>query len=170
MHDFSGENNPRYKTGLCMVGSPERRIYTAWQNMKARCLRPNSTKFKRYGGRGITICDDWIDIEGFYKWAKSSGWSEDKTLDRIDIDGNYEPLNCQWISMSDNSRKKRTTKISFDDAQLIRARAKDGESEYALAEEYGVVHGTVWFIVNGYTHVPEGECTKKLKQRNADKL
>ena len=157
-----GKNNPNYKFGFS--GKKWKQLYNSWQNMKSRCLRENHPKYHRYGGRGITISKDWMTIKGFADWALSSGWKNGLTIDRIDNDGNYEPKNCRWVSASENSRKKRTTKISFDDAKKIRERAKMGECEYSLAKEYGVVHGTVWFILNNFTHVSDGECTKAINR------
>lgn len=161
--NFSGENNPNYKTGYAKKGKRPS-FYNVWQNMKARCLNKNNPHYKRYGGRGIKICHEWMDIKNFAQWSFENGWKEGLSIDRIDNDDGYHPLNCRWISLSENSRKKSTTKISFDDAQIIRERALNGECEYSLAKEYGVVHGTVWFIVNKFTHVPDGDCTKKLKE------
>lgn len=164
--DFSGAKNPRYRTGLTMAGNAEVGIYNTWQNMKARCLRRCHPKFSRYGGRGITICQAWLDIESFYAWSISAGWKPGCTIDRIDNDGNYCPENCRWVSASENSRKKRTTKINAVQAADIRMRLKAGESSSALAKEYGVVHGTIWFIEHGYTHVADGMCTKRLHERS----
>lgn len=166
--DLRGDKNPNYKTGYAIKGKRSG-FYNSWQNMKARCLNKNNPKHKNYGGRGITICDEWIGIEGFARWALSSGWEEGLQIDRIDNDGNYEPENCQWITQSENSRKKSTTKLNFIQAQSIRSRIANGENEHELAREYGVVHGTVWFIKNNFTHVPPLECTKKIKQRDKGK-
>lgn len=161
--NFTGAKNPNYKHGL--KSGEEKGIYNSWQNMKSRCLSPSHPKYERYGGRGIKICPNWLNIDGFYEWAKKSGWFPGATIDRIDNDGDYTPENCRWISVSENSRKKSTTKISFDDAKIIRERAASGECPYKIANEYGVVHGTVWFIINNFTHVDEMECIKKLKER-----
>lgn len=150
--DFSGVKNPNYKTGYATKGKRPG-FYNSWQNMKSRCLNKNNPKYKRYGGRGIKICKDWLLIENFADWALKNEWGKGKTLDRIDNDGDYCPENCKWISMSDNSRKKSTTKLTRKQADIIRERIKNGENEYALAKEYGVVHGTIWFIKNNYTHV-----------------
>lgn len=159
-----GEDSPTFKTGLAIHGQRPS-LYNSWQGMKGRCLREKNPKYKRYGGRGIKVCEEWMNIEGFYDWALKSGWKEGLSIDRINNDGNYEPSNCRWISHSENSRKKRTTKISFEDATKIRERLEKGESEQNLANEYGVVHGTIWFIKNNFTHVEEGMCTKKLKNK-----
>ena len=163
-YDVSGDKNPNYKTGYAIKGKVSG-FYCTWQNMKARCLNPNSPKYKNYGGRGITICDVWLGIKGFADWALSNGWEEGLQIDRIDNNGNYCPENCHWVTRSANSRKKSTTKITFEQAKEIRCRVSKGESEHDLAKEFGVVHGTIWFIVKNFTHVADGECTKKLKER-----
>jgi len=165
IYNTCGDKNPNYKTGLAIHGSRPS-LYNSWCGMKARCLNPASPKYARYGGRGITVCDEWKDITGFYAWAIEAGWKQGLSIDRIDTDGNYCPENCRWITMSENSRKKRTTKLTMQDATSIRLRLDDGENAHALAKEYGVTHGTVWFIQKRFTHVPEGECTKRIKERN----
>lgn len=140
-------------------------IYNIWQSIKQRCLNKNNPKYHRYGGRGIKVCDEWLLIDGFSRWAEEAGFVEGMTIDRIDNDGDYCPKNCRFIGVSENSRKKRTTKITMEQADEIRKRTLSGESEYDLAKEFGVVHGTIWFINKGYTHVPDGECTRMLKER-----
>lgn len=141
-------------------------LYSAWQNMKARCNQVKHHKYPRYGGRGIKVCEDWYTILGFSGWALSNGWKEGLTLDRKDADKGYYPENCRWISMSENSRNKRTTKITYLQAEDIRKRILSGENMHDLAREFNVVHGTIWFIHRRFTHVPDGECTEALKQRN----
>lgn len=149
--NFAGENNPNYRHGLTDGGSFRHPIYTAWQNMKARCLNPNNSKFHRYGGRGIVICEEWLVSSVFAQWALSNGWQKGLTLDRKNNDGNYEPSNCQWIIQGRNSRKKSTTKLTIDQAKQIRIRVSSGENEHDLAKEYNVTHGTIWFVVNRLT-------------------
>ncbi len=160
---YSGEKNPNFKHGLTS-GHEHSGIYNTWMNMKGRCMRSTHPKYSRYGGRGIKIFQEWLDINIFYKWALDNGWFKGASIDRKDNDGDYCPENCHWISMSENSRKKRTTKISLEQAAEIRKRLDSGENAYDLAKEYGVVHGTIWFIQKNFTHVAEGECTKKLKE------
>lgn len=156
----TGKKNPNYKTGLC-INRPS--VYSSWQNMKQRCLNPKNPKYARYGGRGIKVCDEWLNIKSFYNWAIQNGWKEGYTIDRINNDGNYCPENCRWVSKSENSRKKRTTKIDLITAQEIRSRIK--EDWYKLAKEYNCTHGNIWFIMNNFTHLPDGECSRILKER-----
>lgn len=162
-----GKSNPNYRTGMCCRGT-RCSLYSSWQGMKQRCLNPRNPKYPRYGGRGIKVCHDWLDIKGFMNWAYANGWEQGLTIDRIDNDGDYCPANCRWVSVHENSRKKRTTKISHETAELIRKRGTT-EDWYDLAKEYGCTHGNIWFIMHECTHVPDGECTKKLKQKRGKK-
>ncbi len=87
-------------------GMSKTRIYIIWKNIKGRCYRETSTHYHRYGGRGITVCDEWRNsFENFYKWAKNSGYNNQLTIDRIDVDGNYCPENCRFISNCENSSR-----------------------------------------------------------------
>ena len=154
MKSNKGENNPNFKTGLCVKGK-QKSLYNSWRNMKARCLNTKHPKYPRYGGRGITICKEWICIEGFYDWAMKNGWKEGLSIDRIDNDGNYCPENCRWITVRENSRKKSTTKIDLITAQEIRKRIK--EDWHMLAKEYGCSHGNIWFIMHNFTHIDDNK-------------
>jgi hypothetical protein len=162
--NFKGKNNPNYKTGLAMRNSDRKGIYNTWQNMKQRCLNPSHHKYHRYGGRGIKICDEWLTIEGFKKWAEESGARPGLTIDRIDNNGNYEPKNCRWVTHAENSRNKSTTKLKLAQAQQIRWLLSLGADEYKVAKEFGVTHGTVWFIKNKHVHMPEGQRVSNAKK------
>lgn len=83
------------------------RLYNSWRAMKARCLNPNNNRYYLYGGRGITICDEWLSFKSFKEWALSNGYADDLTIDRIDPDGNYTPDNCRWIHPDKQSRNRR---------------------------------------------------------------
>lgn len=83
------------------------RIYIIHKGMKQRCYDKNYRKYKNYGGRGITICDEWLDDFGaFYDWAMNNGYRDDLTIDRIDANGNYEPSNCRWITNVEQQNNK----------------------------------------------------------------
>lgn len=81
------------------------RLYTIWQNMLNRCRNKNTGRYQAYGARGISVCEEWKKYPAFYEWAMANGYNDHLTIDRIDVDGNYEPHNCQWLTKSDNSRK-----------------------------------------------------------------
>lgn len=91
-----------YKHGECST-----RLYHCWNGIKQRCNNLNATQYQWYGSKGIKICDEWQNsFAAFRGWALANGYKEDLTIDRIDNDGNYEPSNCQWITMSENSKKR----------------------------------------------------------------
>lgn len=84
------------------------RIYRIWNGIKQRCLNVKSKYYKNYGGRGITICNEWKqDFMFFYNWAMSNNYSAELEIDRIDNDGNYEPNNCRWVTTIINQHNKR---------------------------------------------------------------
>ena len=84
------------------------RLYNTWCRMRARCNNPNNDKYKWYGGQGIKVCKEWDDYANFKKWALENGYTDELTIDRIDVTGNYEPSNCQWLTMQDNIDKEYT--------------------------------------------------------------
>lgn len=95
-------------------GISKTRLYTIFSGMKQRCYNPNSPHYKWYGGKGISICDEWMGEEGlsrFMEWALSNGYEEHLTIDRIDSDGSYSPENCRWITGAANSSRTKNTKI-----------------------------------------------------------
>lgn len=84
------------------------RLYTAWMNMKRRCSSPAMHNYKQYGERGIVVCNEWRNNYPSFKiWALANGYADNLTIDRINSNGNYEPLNCQWITKSENSKKPK---------------------------------------------------------------
>jgi len=92
------------------VGSVKHPLYRKLMCMRSRCGNSNNPNYKEYGGRGIKVCDEWQGREGFYnfyKWSMENGWKDGLTIDRIDPDGNYEPSNCRYITLSENAKRAR---------------------------------------------------------------
>lgn len=86
------------------------RLHRIWTGMKQRCLNPNNNGYKHYGGRGIMICQEWInDFQSFYDWAINNGYSDELSLDRINVNGNYEPNNCRWADEHTQANNKQDT-------------------------------------------------------------
>lgn len=88
------------------------RLYRIWRGMKQRCYYPQALNYKNYGGRGISVCDEWRDnFSTFYDWAIANGYNDTLTIDRIDVNGNYEPRNCRWATRTEQSHNKTNTKL-----------------------------------------------------------
>lgn len=84
------------------------KLYNTWLRMKGRCNRPTATNYQYYGGRGISVCEEWEkDFSSFRSWALANGYREGLSIDRIDVNGNYCPENCRWITMAEQQRNKR---------------------------------------------------------------
>lgn len=102
----SGINNNFYKHGMYNT-----KLYQTWHNMKQRCFNKNSSHYKNYGGRGIKVCNEWLEFMNFYNWAMSNEYSEGLTIDRIDVNGNYEPDNCRWVDNKTQCNNKRNNHL-----------------------------------------------------------
>ena len=97
------------------------KIYKVWRGMKSRCYNKNNKAYKHYGGRGITVCEEWKnDFMSFYNWANDSGYKQGLTIERINNDGDYCPKNCSWVTQSDQCRNQRTTVfVKFREKQWV---------------------------------------------------
>ncbi len=88
------------------------RLYRIWQGIKSRCYYNKNLEYKNYGARGIKICDEWLhDFMNFYDWAMQNGYKEELTIDRINVDGNYEPNNCRWVTYRIQENNRKNNKI-----------------------------------------------------------
>jgi hypothetical protein len=84
------------------------RLHRIWRAMNTRCYNENFFAYKYYGGRGITICDEWRkDFKAFHDWAMGHGYSDALTIDRIDNNKGYFPDNCRWVTMAEQNKNKR---------------------------------------------------------------
>ena len=112
----------RIKSGVikscgCLVGKntthglKSNRFYDTWYGMLQRCTNPNHKAYKNYGGRGITVCEEWVDVANFVAWAESTYPNiEDATLDRINNDKGYSPENCRWVDRTTQALNRRKMK------------------------------------------------------------
>lgn len=114
---------------LTTHGKSKERLYTVWQGMIGRCNRPSLKSYKYYGGRGIKVCDEWLhDYEAFREWAYANGYDENApiqqcTIDRIDVNGNYEPSNCRWADAKTQARNQRPRKRGYKRGSYKKATA-----------------------------------------------
>ena len=90
-------------------GGARTKLYILFHGMHDRCEREKNSHYKWYGGRGIKVCDEWSDFVKFKEWALSHGYQEGLTIDRINPDGNYCPENCEWVTRSENLRRRHET-------------------------------------------------------------
>lgn len=113
-------NNLRYNKSLscgCIPlekntihGMSNDRLYTIHKGILARCNNKNHRDYHNYGGRGIVVCDEWKNnFMSFYNWAIKNGYEDNLTLERVNVDGNYEPTNCTWITIAEQQLNKRNT-------------------------------------------------------------
>ena len=89
-------------------GERKTRLYQIWWGMISRCKYKSNTSYKWYGAKGITVCDEWKKYENFSIWAKQNGYQDSLTLDRININGNYEPSNCRWLTPKEQANNRKT--------------------------------------------------------------
>ena len=124
----------------CILRSPkitksDKKLSIVLSNMKSRCTNPNNTHYKYYGARGITVCEEWQHVDKFREWAYNNGYKPGLTIDRIDVNGNYEPSNCRWITRQEQSYNKTNN-------HLITYK---GETKCLIqwAKEVGIDHRTI---------------------------
>lgn len=104
---LSVESNRRR---LTKHGGRNTRLYSIWCNMKGRCLNSSDSDYDRYGGRGINICNEWIDdYVVFRDWAITNGYNDSLTIDRVDVNKDYCPDNCRWVDMRIQANNRTNT-------------------------------------------------------------
>lgn len=102
-------------------GLSKTRLYKIYSMMKDRCCNSNSTAYDYYGGRGISVCEEWQGEHGFehfYAWAVQNGYSDDLTIDRRNSNGNYEPTNCRWIPFVEQAKNKRNCHLIYYNGEI----------------------------------------------------
>lgn len=134
------------------------KIYNVWYSMKARCTKKKKQSYKNYGGRGIDYCEEWEDPENFINWALNNGYEEGLTLERIDVNGNYTPDNCTFVTRAEQNRNTtRNIIVNINNKKMTLAE---------LARKLDLSRGTLyrWYhkenlkdleLVFRYKNVPE---------------
>ena len=113
------------------------RLYRVWGGIKKRCFNPSHPYYTHYGGRGITVCEEWKDsFEAFEMWALENGYAEHLTIDRIDNNGNYCPENCRFVTQTEQIRNR----------SISRKATINGETKSLMewANEHGLLYQTVY--------------------------
>lgn len=125
--------------------------YRSWAAMKTRCLNTGNHAYKLYGGRGITICSQWLN--SFETFLRDMGPrpTAKHSLDRIDTNGNYEPENCRWATTSEQGRNRRKVKLGMEMAKAVRTLSSVGWKAPDLAIVLGVSESTIYLVLQGRT-------------------
>ena len=102
------------KESMTTHGKTKTRLYRVWKGMRGRCNNPKNHAYERYGGRGIKVCEEWQDFSAFEEWAMKNGYDPlapkgVKTIDRIDVNGDYSPSNCRFVDYKTQSENRRNT-------------------------------------------------------------
>lgn len=157
------------------------RLFRIWCNMRERCYNPNKPDYKHYGGRGIEVCDEWSnDFESFYRWAVNSGYSDELTIDRIDVNDNYRPDNCRWATRKEQANNKRNNnyitidgitktatewgRISGKDGRLIAERMRNGyDAKTAVFSKDLKAGRKVKSLCVKVVNIPNGEVFSSMK-------
>ena len=107
-----GCQNKGYNYNLNGLSRKYNNLYSLWNTMRHRCYNPKNKKYKNYGARGIRVCDEWkYSFEPFLNWALNNGYKKGLTIDRIDVNGNYEPINCRWTTLLMQARNKTNNRM-----------------------------------------------------------
>lgn len=139
-------------------GESKTRLYAIWCGMLSRCDNPNRIAYKDYGARGITVCEEWRDYTTFMDWALHNGYTDSLTLERIDVDGNYCPSNCKWISKAAQSDNRRNTiNITYGGKT---------QNLKKWADEFGIKYGTLRARVYTFGWDFEKAITTPVKRGN----
>ncbi len=150
----------RHQNGIIKHGEIHTRLYRIWGNMCNRCSNKNNPAWLNYGGRGITVCDEWKDYINFRDWAYTSGYQENLTIDRVDNDMNYEPSNCRWVDDIVQANNKRSNHLIEYDGKIKTI----GEWARELGIPYKTLHNRIvelqWDLHKAFT--------KPLRQQSRD--
>lgn len=134
------------------------RIYNTWRDMRHRCNCQTHRLFKYYGERGISVCKEWNDSENgfinFYNWALNNGYTDELTIDRVDVNGNYSPENCRWVSMSVQNANRR----SAGKCEYIGVFLHSNQSSYCTQIK---LNGEILF---SYSSQSKNDCAEKRNE------
>lgn len=137
------------KLGSSTHNDTKSRLFKIWSGMKERCYRTKHKHYKNYGGRGIEICTEWKDdYLTFKQWALCNGYKENLTLDRINVNGNYEPQNCRWTTVKEQMNNKRNNHLIKIEGEML--------TISQISEKYNIPKSTVRWRNNNNRNIITG--------------
>lgn len=164
---MKADNRP-HQTNTTGERLVKQRIYKIWHDIHTRCYNPNCHHYHNYGGRGITVCEEWNQdningFENFRVWALANGYTEEKTIDRIDNDKGYSPNNCRWVDNKTQSRNRRSNVCVIVDGVQYNTLIEAVEALHR-EEDYGAIKSRLergWTGDRAFTE-PIAEHTKHI--------
>lgn len=138
-------------------GMSKSRLYRIYRHMINRCKNVKVESYPLYGGRGITVCNEWGKFEPFRDWALENGYQEDLSIDRKDNDLGYFPENCQWSTVLDQARNKRKIVLDLEKVRKIRELTASGVRNKVLAAMFNVTRTTISDVIYNKVWVENGE-------------
>lgn len=146
------------KQNFTKHGLEHTRLYGIWCDMKARCYDTAHKSHQRYGGRGITVCDEWKDdVQAFYSWAVANGYCDGLTIDRVDNEGDYCPENCRWATVKDQANNRRTN------INITYKGETKNMKQWAI--DVGIPYSVVWQRMQKLGWSAERALTEPVKER-----
>lgn len=145
-------------------GQTGTKLYWVWNSMLERCENPNNSAYKNYGGRGITVCEDWHDFEKFQDWAKSAGYAEGLMIDRVDNDKGYSPENCAWKTrqaQNENRRSVHQLTINGETHTVTEWARLTGIDRHTIVKRIADGCSPELILKKGYVH--DGRCYKQKR-------
>jgi hypothetical protein len=129
------------------------RLYMLWNGIKSRCYRAKKHDYPIYQGKGIVVCNEWKNsYKTFKEWALSNGYKQGLQIDRINSNGNYEPNNCRFVTVTENIRNRPFNKLDINKARLIRGLYfASRHKQQSLAKLFNTNQVTVWSVINNKT-------------------
>ena len=138
-------------------GQRHTKLYGIWCAMKRRCYNVNDKRYSRYGGRGIIVCDSWLNFEPFYNWSLANGYKEGLSIDRISNNGNYEPSNCRWVTKKEQNRnysRNHTFVIEGEEMCIIE-----------IAEKYNIPYARLMARIKRGMNIEKAICSKDMRYK-----